>query len=105
LARRALSLAVLLIASTALCADDPVRVRFGWSKPRDCRREARIERGRLRHVGKNPIRDVTVCFGRECKSVAGGAVIAGGATVPVPVEDARGSTTIRCSVLEERAGA
>ena len=127
MARRALSVVALALAAALLFpvivrADDPVRVRFGWSAPADCRSAAtvveltttvdsrsrqRMVRGRLRRIGPEPIRDVTVCFGRACAKLDGGNVIAAGESARFEVRDVRDAAakrpTVRCSILEERA--
>ena len=119
MARRTLTrLAILLLAPVVVRADDPVRVRFGWSAPTDCRREASVTldvvaggsvvRGRLRHVGPDPIREVTVCLGRACAKVAGGGVIGTGDVASFEIRDAPPARTkpkLSCSILEVRAGA
>jgi hypothetical protein len=134
LARRALSTTAGLLLPLALGlgtvmpaglpADDPVAVRYAWSAPRDCRREASVgglvlsvdpetrrerRRGTIRRVGRDPIRDVTVCFGAACTTVARGGVIAANERSSFAVDgigrrDA-GRPSVHCSVLEPRAGA
>ena len=107
------ALLLALIAASSPANEDPISIRYGWSAPTDCRREAvvvevkrrhALVQGRVEHRGKEPIRDVTICFGRACAKIEG--VITGGQSARFEV---RGGShvkpTLRCSILEERVGA
>src|SRR5437870_3281426 len=78
-ALRSAALVVALAAIASAGVEETIRVRYAWSAPTDCRGHAAIvgvtatvdartrqatERGRVRHQGDVPIRDVTVCIGR-----------------------------------------
>ena len=113
------TIALLVGAAGPSRADDPVAVGFGWSAPNDCRAEvdvtdvvstAEAVRGRIRHQGAVPIRNVTVCIGRACSPVAAGGVIPTGRSAAFEIRMSRGvnakaAPSVRCSILETRAGA
>ena len=91
-------------------AHDPVAVRYAWSKPTDCSREASVVdlnttrdvvRGRVQHQGKEPIRDVMVCIDRRCTKLDG--VMTAGKSARFEIaSSSRRPLTVRCSILEER---
>lgn len=111
----------LAAADEKLQNDNPVKVRYGWSEPRDCTKEAAVTgmtpdsqrpivRGHIDHHGLEPIRNVQVCVAGACASVAGGAVIAAGESKSFELrvknrEAAKAKPTLRCSILEPHAGA
>ena len=103
----------LILSSSKGDVVDPVSIRYAWSAPTDCRREAivvdvtrrhALVQGRVEHRGKEPIRDVTICFGRACTKIDG--VMIDGRSVRFEVHGgSRVKPTVRCSILEERVGA
>ena len=65
--------------------------------------------GRLRRLGRDPSRGVTVCFGASCTTLARGDTIREAETATFRIEGIHGARTytpkLLCSVLEARAGA
>ncbi len=119
-----LAVAVTLLRGSSTLADDLVSVRYAWSAPGDCAGEAAVDglvvsvnpatrrehvQGRLRRLGRDPSRGVTVCFGASCTTLARGDTIREADIATFRIEGIHGARTytpkLRCSVLEARAGA